>query len=151
MTIKPLTYATIGTSWITADYIASCEETKKWQLTAVYSRNIETASLFSEKNNLPREVLLYDDFAEMVANSGVSTIYIASPNSCHVQQSRFFLQRGFNVICEKPAALCVDDLRELYKIAEEEGVFFFEAFRHIQQPSFGILADAIKTDRKSVV
>ena len=98
MTVK---YATIGTSWITGEFIGGASLVDGLQLAAVYSRSEERGKAFAASL---AGVSVYTDL-EKLAASDIDAVYIASPNHLHYPQSRFFLERGKHVICEKPAAL----------------------------------------------
>lgn len=93
MTIR---YATIGTSWITREFIGGAALAGGLQLAAVYSRNEESGAAFAAGLG---GVPVYTDL-EKLAASGIDAVYIASPNSLHYPQSRFFLERGIHVLCE---------------------------------------------------
>jgi len=137
-----LRFATIGTSWITDSFITSARETGRWELCAVFSRTAEKAQAFAVKSGSPE---YYDDIAEMLGKSGADAVYIASPNSLHVEQTRLCLERGISVICEKPLSFRYGELRGLYEMAESKGLFLFEAYRHINNPAFTRLKDAVDT------
>ena len=87
--VMNMNYATIGTSWITQSYIKSAEFTGKWTLYAVYSRNIETAKAFAEKNNAEK---YYTDLSELASDKNIDAVYIGSPNALHYEQSKMMMR-----------------------------------------------------------
>ncbi len=54
-------------------------------------------------------------------------VYVACGNADHVRQSRLALEAGKPVLCEKPVALAVDDVRTLVALARSRGLTFMEA------------------------
>ena len=57
----------------------------------------------------------------------VDTVYIAVPNFLHYSYCKEALESDKNVIVEKPITSNVDEAKELKQIAEEKGLFLFEA------------------------
>jgi predicted dehydrogenase len=131
-----INFATIGTSWITSSWIESAESTKQWKLNAVYSRSAETAKFFAEKHNITK---IHTDLNQLVSDSEISAVYIASPNSLHYEQAKAVLSAGKHVIIEKPACSTEAELDSLFTIAKEKKVFLLEAFRHIHEVNFKVL------------
>jgi predicted dehydrogenase len=136
-----LKLSTIGTSWITASFIEAALATRCWQLEYVYSRDIEKALTIFKKYR-PEGGFAVNDFNDIIKGKP-DAVYIASPNSLHFEQSLFFIREGINVICEKPAAVNLDEWYILEDAARNKGVFFIEAFRHINSPGFEALSNAV--------
>lgn len=133
-------YATIGTSWITEKFISAANNVEDVNLIACCSRDIEKAKAFSEKVGAE----IYFDSPEKMAESELfDSVYIASPNVCHYEQSRFFLENGKNVICEKPAATTYEEMEELIELAESKNLAYCEAIMTIHTAGFDILKNEI--------
>ena len=94
-------------------------------LIACASRNLEHGKAFASKYGIPK---VYGSYAQMMTDSEVDAVYIATPNSLHYENCRMCLEAGKHVLCEKPFTLCVDQAEELYELAEEKGLFIMEAF-----------------------
>lgn len=129
-------YATIGTSWITEKFISSTKTVEGIRLIACYSRNIEKAKAFSEKNGAQ---YYFDSLETMVKSDLFDTVYIASPNVFHYEQSKLFLLNGKNVICEKPATTTKEQMEELYLLAESKNLAYAEAIMTIHTDGFDCL------------
>ncbi len=132
-------YATIGTSWITEKFISSASTVKDMTLTAVYSRNEEKAEEFAKKHNCET---FFTDLDKMAESDCFEAVYIASPNVCHYEQSKLFLLRGKNVICEKPATTTKEQMEELISLAEQKNLIYCEAIMTIHTSGF----EAVKTN-----
>ncbi|MGO3115548.1 Gfo/Idh/MocA family protein [Enterococcus pseudoavium] len=128
----------IGTNWITDQFVQAAHETGKYQLAAVYSRQLETAQKFGEKYG---DVEYATDLATFFKLEHVNTIYIASPNSLHFEQAKQAILAGKNVIVEKPAFSTPTEMAEIIELANQKGVFFFEAARNIHEKAFKVVAD----------
>ncbi|MEF1285122.1 Gfo/Idh/MocA family oxidoreductase [Vibrio sp. M250220] len=125
--------AVIGTNWITDQFIEAALMTKKYQLTAVYSRSMEQASRFAQKYGSPK---LFDDLEQLGASSLVDVVYIASPNSLHGPQAIQMMRAGKHVIVEKPMASNYALAKKMFEVAEQNNVLLFEAFMSAHLPNF---------------
>ena len=130
----------IGTNWITHQFVAAAIETGKFELTAVYSRRLETAQAFGERYGT---VQYATDLAEFLALPRLNTIYIASPNSLHFNQAKAAILANKNVIVEKPAFSTPKEMAEIIQLAKEKNVLFFEAARNIHEANFKKVADIL--------
>ena len=83
-------------------------------LIACASRNLEHGKAFASKYGIPK---VYGCYAQMMTDSEVDAVYIATPNSLHYENCRMCLEAGKHVLCEKPFTLCVDQAEELYELA----------------------------------
>jgi D-xylose 1-dehydrogenase (NADP+, D-xylono-1,5-lactone-forming) len=78
-------------------------------------------------NSLSPSGLVYTDYEDLIADPNVEAIYISLPNSLHIEWSIKAMRAGKHVLCEKPAAMDVAELKEAIKVAEETGLIFMEA------------------------
>lgn len=116
--------ATVGSSSITEQFIAACGYEKRIELAAVYSRDEKRGRAFADKFGI-KEV--FCDLEALSRWEGIDAVYIASPNSCHAEQSRLFLLGGKHVICEKPVVTNAAEYRELKALADSKGLIYMEA------------------------
>lgn len=137
-----LNFGIIGTSWITHDFIKCAHATGKWNLAAVYSRKQESAQEFASKYE-GKKIALYTDLDQLVNDSNLQAIYIASPNSLHYEQSKKALEANKHVILEKPSCSKSTELDALFKLSKEKNLFLIEAWRHIQESNFKIFKQSI--------
>ncbi len=70
-------------------------------------------------------------------------IYIATPNFTHYPLVKAALEAGKHVLCEKPLALDLREIEELYDIAEEQGVYLGVGFVLPNHPFYGWLKEAL--------
>ena len=68
---------------------------------AVCSRNADTGIAMAHEFNIPISKV-YTEYDEMLADSEVELVYIATPNSLHFEQAKAALLAGKHVLCEKP-------------------------------------------------
>ena len=68
----------------------------------------------------------YGDWREMLAGESaredrIDLVTVATPNSTHFEITKAFLEAGFNVLCEKPMTVTVEEGEEIVKIARANG------------------------------
>ena len=68
----------------------------------------------------------YGDWKEMLTKEKnredrIDLVTVATPNSTHFEITKSFLEAGFNVLCEKPMTMTVDEGEEIVKIASKSG------------------------------
>lgn len=132
--------AIIGTNWITDEFVKAALATQRYELIAVYSRELDKARSFGEKYNVKH----YFDSLDALANADfVDAVYIASPNSLHQPQSKLMLMHGKHVICEKPFASNFDEAKAVIDIAKEHQRVFMEAMKVYYLPNFALIKDKL--------
>ena len=68
----------------------------------------------------------YGDWKEMLAREKaredrIDLVTVATPNATHFEITKNFLEAGFNVLCEKPMTMTVEEGEEIVLIAEKSG------------------------------
>ncbi|MFD1169429.1 Gfo/Idh/MocA family protein [Oceanobacillus caeni] len=135
-----ISYSTIGTSWITESFIEAVNLTGKAVLSSVYSRTEDGAKSFATKNGADR---WYTELDEMLKEN-TDFVYIASPNTLHVEHIIKVIKAKKHVFCEKPMALTEEQLQIISGLAEEENVFVFEGYRHLYSPNYEIFKNTVE-------
>jgi len=127
----------IGTNWITQQFVDAAHATKKYQLTAVYSRTTAKAKQFGEKNGATG---FFDNLTDFFKSETIDTFYIASPNSLHFEQAKQGIENDKNVIVEKPIVSNIKQMEILRQTLEEHPqARLFEAARQVHQPNFKVV------------
>ncbi|MBP1968552.1 putative dehydrogenase [Virgibacillus natechei] len=132
-------FSTIGTSWITESFIKAAKHSGKASLSSIYSRSEETAKEFADKNQADN---WYTDL-DLMLEEDTEFIYIASPNSMHVEHILKCIENKKHVFCEKPMAITEEQLNVVTIQAKKQGVFIFEGYRHLFTPNYQTLKDAL--------
>ncbi len=68
----------------------------------------------------------YGDWTEMLAgekgrDDRIDLVTVATPNATHFEITKAFLEAGFNVLCEKPMTMTVEEGEEIVRVAEKTG------------------------------
>lgn len=75
----------------------------------------------------------------------IDAIYIATPHIAHYDNIKDAIQHHKHVLCETPMVLSGDQAKELYHMAESEGVILMEANKTAHCPAFNHLITLIKS------
>jgi predicted dehydrogenase len=59
--------------------------------------------------------------AEKIREDKIDLVTVATPNSTHFEITKKFLEGGFNVLCEKPMTMTVEEGEEIVKISQNTG------------------------------
>ncbi len=89
----------------------------------------------------------YTDFDEMLANEDVDILDICLPTYLHADFAVKALEKGINVICEKPISLAREDVERVYSCAERNGVKFMVAQVLRFWTEYSILKNIFDTSR----
>ena len=86
-------------------------------------------AILSARNELLAEDRIYTDFHEMAVREaervdGIDAVVIATPPQLHYPVAKTFLERGIDVICEKPMTKTVEEASELLDLVEKTGKLF---------------------------
>ncbi len=93
-------------------------------LAAIGSRNIEKAQKFADEYGIPKAYGSYEDLA---ADESLDLIYIATPHSRHFEDIMLCLEKGRNVLSEKPFTANSEQAAKAIALAEEKGLYIGEA------------------------
>ncbi len=93
------------------------------EITAVYSRNRDTAKSFASRYH----ATAYDDYSEMLRQGGFDCVYIATPHTWHMVYAVEAMEDGYPVLCEKPVGVTTTEVDILLSSARANSVYFCEA------------------------
>ncbi len=133
-------YATIGRGVIAETFIEGAKLTGRFSLDAVFSRNAETGREFADRFGAKK---VYTTIEDLCADPEIEAVYIASPNSCHFEQSKALLLSGKHIICEKPITTNAKAYALLKDIADSEGLIYMEAIIPIYTEFRKAIKDAL--------
>lgn len=111
---------------------------------------VELAGVYDEiKTNSRRftsidsRIRIYDSADELLRDTSVDLVYIATPPFLHYAQSRAALLSGKHVICEKPAAIRLEHAVELRNLATQNNLLFVVNLMQRYNPLFDVISELI--------
>ena len=92
---------------------------KGTQIIAAYSREMGRAEAFAEKHNIDAA---YDSVDDLLGDSRIDAVFIATPNHLHAPQTRKSAEAGKHVLVEKPMTVHVNEALEMVRTCRKQGV-----------------------------
>ena len=110
------------------------------KIVGAYDNDATVLENFVKKHNLEKA---YTTFEDMIAD--VDAVYVATPHLSHYAYCKQALLARKHVLCEIPLVLEEEQAKELYVIAEKQGVILMEANKTAHCPAFNHLMVMIKS------
>ena len=110
------------------------------EIIGAFDCDMTMADDFVKSNSLRK---MFNSFEEMLTE--VDAVYIATPHLSHYAYCKLALLAKKHVLCEIPLVLEEEQARELYTIAEQQGVILMEANKTAHCPAFNHLMVMIKS------
>lgn len=115
-----LKVALVGVGGISGAHIPVWEEMENAELIALCDIRPERMEKYEGKKH-------YTDFEEMLNNEKIDILDICLPTYLHADYAVKAMERGINVICEKPISLNEEDIDRVYSTAKKYNVKFMVA------------------------
>ena len=131
----------IGSGMIVQEFLPSLVKLEDLEILGIQGTKsgIEKVEEICKKYNIPN---FTDNFDEL-CNFGIDTVYIAVPNFLHFEFCKKALEKGINVIVEKPITTNYREAKELEKLAKEKKLFLFEAITTLYFENYKKIKDWI--------
>ena len=130
----------IGCGNIAKRFVPEAEFVNGMEIIGAYDNDTNVLDNFIKNNNLSKA---FTSFNEMLED--VDAVYIATPHLSHYIYCKQALLRKKHVLCEIPIVLEKEQARELYALAEQQGVILMEANKTAHCPAFNHLMVMIKS------
>lgn len=109
---------------------------------AVMSRDAKKAKSYAERHKVKK---WYTDAQELINDSEVNAVYIATPPSSHTTFAIMAMKAGKPVYVEKPLAASYEDCVRINKVYEDTKVPCFVAYYRRELPYFKKVKDIINS------
>ncbi len=113
----------VSTGYIANRFADSLKHVEGAVIEAVASRSEDKARAFAEKYGIKK---YYSSYEELSNNPDIDIVYIGTPNNFHLKDAFMFMEKGKNILCEKPLGVNEKQVRAMINKAEQTGVFFME-------------------------
>ncbi len=130
----------VGVGGISHSHIDAWEKMEDAQLIAMCDIRPERMEKFEDKHR-------YTDYDEMLANEEFDIIDICLPTYLHADFAVKAMEKGINVITEKPISLKEEDIDRVYKTAEKNNVKFMVAQVLRFWPEYELLKEIYETKK----
>lgn len=87
---------------------------------------------------------VYHDYEELLTDQDIDAVYIPLPNHLHKKWTIEAARHGKHVLCEKPAGLTVEEIKEMIDLCQSKNVKFMEAFMYQFHPQHARVREIIE-------
>jgi xylose dehydrogenase (NAD/NADP) len=129
-----LRWGLLGTAQINRRLIPAMRATRRSAVSAIASRDLARAQAYAGEWQIP---VAHGGYDSLMRDPTVDAVYIALPNTQHVEWTLRALDAGKHVLCEKPLALTPDDVDRVAAVARARGCVAAEAFMYRHEPLIG--------------
>jgi predicted dehydrogenase len=100
----------------------------------IYEETLETAKELGISDD--RTYKTFQEMAEKEAERDdcIDFVSITVPNHLHFQVARAFLEKGINIVCDKPLCFSIDEAKELVELTREKNVEFMVTYTYTGYP-----------------
>ncbi len=148
----PLRWGVVGVGWIAKEFVPAVRDHTAQRIVAVAARSMSRAAAFAAEQGIE---LALDSVEQLVSRPDIDAVYVATPQSAHLEVGLAAIAAGKHVLIEKPLALDAGEARILVEAARAAGVLLMEAMwsRYLPQASVirTLLADGVLGEVHSVV
>lgn len=117
-------------------------------VTAVASREVSKARRFVEEcqahTPMGREVKAFGSYEELLASKEVDAVYVPLPTGLRKEWVIRAAEAGKHVLCEKPCAVKLADLREMIEACRRNGVQFMDGVMFMHSMRLAKILEFIK-------
>ena len=130
----------VGVGGISGAHIPAWDKREDAELVALCDIRPERMEQYEGKRH-------YLDFDEMLANEELDILDICLPTYLHADFAVKAMEKGINVICEKPISLKEEDIDRVYSTDEKNGVKFMVAQVRRFWPEYEVLKEIFDTKK----
>ncbi|MFQ6099098.1 MAG: Gfo/Idh/MocA family protein, partial [Armatimonadota bacterium] len=123
--MQSLGICVIGAGDMGNQHLGAWKRVEATRLVATCDVREDRAAAAKEKHGVRRAYLRYQDAIDA---EGVDVVSVCVPSSLHAEVCVYALQAGKHVLCEKPAALTLEDADRMAEAAAKSGKHFAFGF-----------------------
>jgi predicted dehydrogenase len=119
--VKTINLGMIGSGHVSNRYFEQVAQLEGVRFVATCSKRLDNAEKKAATYGVPR---WYDDYEVMMDKEELDAVVVTTPHSVHTEPVLAALERGLNVLNEKPMATTFEDCKRMVSLAEEKGAIF---------------------------
>jgi len=129
-------YCVIGLGRIAGHFMPAVRNTTNSQITGLVSGHRDKAERIAAEYGVPASSIYnYENFDEIAHNRAIDAVYVALPNSMHVEYTMRAAKAGKHVLCEKPMSTNVADAEAMIAACKAAHVKLMIAYRCHYEPT----------------
>ena len=138
--LSPLNVGVVGYGYWGPNLVRNVMSSSSMQLHALCERDPQRADAFRAR--MPG-ISIQSDFDELLLDSSLDAVVIATPPSTHYSLCKRALQAGKHVLVEKPMAKTAAQARELKELADQRGLVIMPGHTFLYSPAVNRVRDYI--------
>jgi predicted dehydrogenase len=142
--MSKIRWGVVGPGAIAVGFADAMGMVEGGDIVAVASRSSERADAFADRYGIATR---YGDYAALAEDGEVDAVYVATPQSRHVDDTLLMLRAGKHVLCEKPFALNEAEAQRMVDEARRQNVFLMEAIWSRFLPAYRSLVEVVGSGR----
>lgn len=130
----------LGTGGIVKAVTPTLQRMENMECYAIASRTLDRAQQAAQAYGYEKA---YGSYEELVKDSEVELVYIATPHSRHYDDMKLCIEHKKPVLCEKAFTMNAKQAKEIKELAAKQGVFVAEAIWTRYMPSRKMIQDVL--------
>lgn len=131
MSSKKIKVAVIGCGLISHSHIQACNSLEDAEIAAIVDNNAEVVTDVAKKYSLSKH---YTNHIDLLNNESFNAAIVCTPPVTHAPIVLDLINKGINILCEKPFTITLKDAKQMEKAANDKGVLLMMAskFRFVE-------------------
>ena len=135
--------AIVGTGFGQKIHLPGFQHHPRTEVVAIYNRDLNKAKQIADENKV---FYAYNDLDKILSLPEVDAVSISTPPFLHYEMARKVLEAKKHLLLEKPMAMNVSQVKELYHLAQAQGVVAIADFEFRYVPAWQLLAEHLEDD-----
>jgi predicted dehydrogenase len=135
--------AVVGTGFGKAIHVPGFQHHPRTELVAVYNQDLAKAKAIADENQIP---YAYHQLDKLLQSPEIDAVSISTPPFLHYDMVKKVLAAGKHLLLEKPMTMNAQQCRDLYHLAEQNGVTAIADFEFRFIPAWQRLAEYLEQD-----
>jgi predicted dehydrogenase len=141
--MKQVRWGIIGLGNIALKFAEGFQYTKNAKLFAISSRSESKLMTFKNKFKID-DNYCFSNYENLLECKDLDIIYIALPHSLHYRWVMKSIEKGKNILVEKPATLNFSQMENIKNNLKNKNIFFSEALMYRYHPQISKVIDLVK-------
>lgn len=135
--------AVVGTGFGQKIHIPGFQHHPRTEVVAIHNRDLNKAKQIADENKV---YYAYNDLDKILSLSEVDAVSISTPPFLHYDMAKKVLLAKKHLLLEKPMAMSVSQVKELYHLAKAQNVVAIADFEFRYVPAWQLLAEHLEDD-----
>ena len=96
------------------------------------------------------DVAIFDNYTDLLKSGLCDLVIVATPHYDHPKMVADAFAEGLHVICEKPMVVTIEQLDELYKLADSKNLILLEAMKSMHSDGLDVIKKSLPYFKKLI-